>query len=632
MRPPRSFHFLPPALLLCWLLLASAAGAQTTLHYRFNDLPLSIPDGNPSGVLDSRSIASGLGGAVVLKVRVYLEIGGASPLNGDLYVVLQHQNHSAVLLNRVGRRADDLAGYGDGGFNIALDDESAGGNVHEYRLALFGGEEESLLGEPLSGEWASDGRNLDPSMVLNDSERTASLSSFNGLEVDGTWRLFLADMASGGQSRLISWGLDITATTAPSPPLSFTEATLRSQGSARLLENALALTGQNVFEANSRFTASGPVLGEGSLTKTGPGALALLAGNDYSGGTVIKSGILLCDNPAGSAAGSGPVRVEAQGILGGFGGVAGAVTLDGTLSPGEGVGKFFSGSQVWNAGGHCRWEIGSSAGIRGVDWDLAAVSGSLTINATAQNKFIFDIASLALTGFDAAQNHAWTILTSTDGVAGFDPGAFELRSADFAPPLGAGNFSLALANGGKDLQLLFVASSAPPNRPPVAANDAAGTTLNKPITIAAGKLAANDFDADGDPLSVLAVDAVSALGGSVSLAASQILYTPPLNVTGADSFGYTISDGRGGTAQAAVIVQIRAVSGAQPLGITIAGDLSKTVKFIGLPGRAYLVQTAGDAGAGPWMTRIAVTAGRTGRFEYLDTEIVSQCFYRAIAP
>ena len=45
---------------ICSLLLSVLASAQITETYNFNGLNLAIPDGNPSGVADARTIVSAI--------------------------------------------------------------------------------------------------------------------------------------------------------------------------------------------------------------------------------------------------------------------------------------------------------------------------------------------------------------------------------------------------------------------------------------------------------------------------------------------------------------------------------------------------------------------------------------------
>jgi MYXO-CTERM domain-containing protein len=42
------------------------------------------------------------------------------------------------------------------------------------------------------------------------------LGSFAGSDPNGTWTLFLADLSSGAQSTVVSWGLDIITVPEPS--------------------------------------------------------------------------------------------------------------------------------------------------------------------------------------------------------------------------------------------------------------------------------------------------------------------------------------------------------------------------------------------------------------------------------
>ena len=86
------------------------------------------------------------------------------------------------------------------------------------------------------------------------------------------------------------------------------------------------------------------------------------------------------------------------------------------------------------------------------------------------------------------------------------------------------------------------------------------------LTIDDATLLANDTDADGDTLTISAVDATSANGGAVSInAEGDVVYDPTsaamiqaLNdgETLEDSFVYTVSDGEGGTDTATVTVVV----------------------------------------------------------------------------
>ena len=73
---------------------------------------------------------------------------------------------------------------------------------------------------------------------------------------------------------------------------------------------------------------------------------------------------------------------------------------------------------------------------------------------------------------------------------------------------------------------------------------------NTALTIAASALLANDTDPNGDPLTVTGVS--GAVNGTVSFNAQTnvVTFTPTTGYTGAASFSYAISDGRGGAATA----------------------------------------------------------------------------------
>ena len=174
--------------------------------HSFNGLNLAVPDGNPSGLGDLQPVTSQI--TEIDSLTVTLEISGT--WNGDLYAYLTHGSGFAVLLNRSGRSATDSFGYGDHGFNVTLDD-SAPNNIHTYQSVTI-----PTPGTPLTGTWQPDGRNVDPDTVLDTTPSTATLSSFNGIDANGNWTLFVADLSGGDAHTLNSWGMTIAGIPEPS--------------------------------------------------------------------------------------------------------------------------------------------------------------------------------------------------------------------------------------------------------------------------------------------------------------------------------------------------------------------------------------------------------------------------------
>jgi len=191
------------------LLLAGAAQGQLVTNLSSTSVNSLIPDGNPTGIASSVNL-SGISGNVYT-VTVNLDITGG--FNGDLYAYLAGPAGGfAVLLNRVGVTAGNAFGYSDTGLSITLSDGAP--NIHTYQndSRSFNGDDQLL------GTWAPDGRNIDPQSsgsTFDSTSPTADLSSFTGNTANGAWTLFVADMSSGGQGTLVSWGL--TVVTIPEP-------------------------------------------------------------------------------------------------------------------------------------------------------------------------------------------------------------------------------------------------------------------------------------------------------------------------------------------------------------------------------------------------------------------------------
>ena len=193
-----------------WLLCGVAQGQVTNVSsYSVNT---AIPDGNPTGLASSANL-SGLSG-VVSSIQVNLDVTGG--FNGDLYAYLAGPAGGfVVLLNRPGVTGSNPFGAGDTGFNITLSDGAY--NLHNYQLSSAYPSALNGTGQ-LTGTWAPDGRNLDPlsaGSVFDSTTPTTALTVFDGGTPDGTWTLFMADMSSGGQATLVSWGLTVVTTPEP---------------------------------------------------------------------------------------------------------------------------------------------------------------------------------------------------------------------------------------------------------------------------------------------------------------------------------------------------------------------------------------------------------------------------------
>jgi VCBS repeat-containing protein len=131
-------------------------------------------------------------------------------------------------------------------------------------------------------------------------------------------------------------------------------------------------------------------------------------------------------------------------------------------------------------------------------------------------------------------------------------------SADFN---GTASFEYAVQDSSGGVAFANVTVSVNPIADaPVANDDSATTEEGTPLTIPASSLLANDTDADGDTLSVIAVGGAS--GGTVSLVDGNVVFTPEADFTGTGSFHYVISDGTGQHALGRVVVEVTPQVGA----------------------------------------------------------------------
>ncbi|MGH9457603.1 MAG: Ig-like domain-containing protein [Thermoanaerobaculia bacterium] len=138
--------------------------------------------------------------------------------------------------------------------------------------------------------------------------------------------------------------------------------------------------------------------------------------------------------------------------------------------------------------------------------------------------------------------------------------------------------------GGSDLARVTVQV----NGGPAAADDQAFVTEDRSATV---DVLANDSDADGDALHLVSVG--TAQHGSSAVVGEFVSYTPAPDYNGPDRFGYTVTDGNGGTASAFVNVDVAAVN-----DVPVAADDAATCSKNGTVDIAVLANDSdvdGDA-------------------------------------
>jgi len=417
-----------------------------------------------------------------------------------------------------------------------------------------------------------------------------------------------------------------------------------------------------VTVAGTNFVAANSILGGGTLLLTGT-----LRGNaQVTNGTLTGSGAVN-GNVSVSAAGTlspGPV-LTAFHVNGGLtlGGAlvmksaktgvsmaADAITGISSLRYGGSLTLLASGDEFADGDAVKLFDAASYSGAfssfnlpplnPGLYWDTTRLLTDGTVAVTSHGV----IPTVAAQPADRTVNVGATV-TLTAGAVGTLPITYQwlFNGTNLTGQTG---LSVVLANIPKSGQgpYAFVAqnssgavTSAPVtitvNQLPVAAPDQVATKQNQALAIAVAALLANDSDADGDPLSLTSVSATSTNGSAISLNAGIVTYTPKAGFVGADRFTYNISDGRGGTVQGSVAVNVNS-SNLPPAGrVTLTlGTTSRIIRFGGVPLRKYAVQKS-DNVTGPWANLSPdLTAAADGLVEFLDNDpLASSRFYQVIS-
>ena len=192
-----------------------------------------------------------------------------------------------------------------------------------------------------------------------------------------------------------------------------------------------------------------------------------------------------------------------------------------------------------------------------------AVNLTNTVTTVAENTASgFKVADIAVTD-DALGTNMLSLI-------GTDAASFEVRNGNALYYIGASpnfeakssyavtvNVDDATVGSTPDASTNFTLAITNVNEAPTAKNDG-GFTANqsKPKSIPTAALLANDTDPDANTtLSILPNGFSNAVGGSVALNGSNVVFTPNANFSGTASFNYTVSDGSL-TSQANVMLEV----------------------------------------------------------------------------
>ena len=185
--------------------------AATTVNWYSDLVNTTVADNSSAGSTFSTATSGSwngtwASGSTIEGINVYLNISGG--YNGDLYGYLVYNDgtttRTEILLNRIGGGNLAAAGSGFG----------SGTDAGSFTSLQAVGVRISDTGSAINGVTPGAATAVASGNYTPDSAATFA-STFNNLNSGGTWTLFLADLATGDQSTLVNWGLDITVVPEP---------------------------------------------------------------------------------------------------------------------------------------------------------------------------------------------------------------------------------------------------------------------------------------------------------------------------------------------------------------------------------------------------------------------------------
>ncbi|MGD0744998.1 MAG: hypothetical protein ABSA45_07570 [Verrucomicrobiota bacterium] len=172
--------------------LASASASLVTT-ISSGTLNTTVPDGSSVGITSTLNV-SGLGNILSSGDNVSLTLNVSGGNNGDLVAYLIFGSHTVTLLNRPGVTGGNPLGYTDAGFNNVTLSDGNSVNVDNYG-----------------------GGGIPSNISYNPAGGSTAFQSYNGMNSQGSWVLFIADLSGGdtSQSMLNSWSLTLDVVPEP---------------------------------------------------------------------------------------------------------------------------------------------------------------------------------------------------------------------------------------------------------------------------------------------------------------------------------------------------------------------------------------------------------------------------------
>jgi hypothetical protein len=307
------------------------------------------------------------------------------------------------------------------------------------------------------------------------------------------------------------------------------------------LTNNRAITNTGTLDNNGTLNNNDILTNTGTLNNTGTLFNNRTLNNT---GTLANNGTLFND---GTLNNTGAGSFVNNGTIAGIGTFVGALS-GGTVTPGNTADPHatFTVNGTFSLGTLNISFNGTDAG----DFDLLSITGAANLPSGTIN-FDFDEEGLKN---DIAEGQTKSITFLTAGSLNNSLNLDSLAPTDDGD--NGADFDFVLRQAGNSLVLDITRQS--PNQPPIATDDTFSIRKNETVTL---NVLANDSDPNGDMLTITGVSDLATSIGRLTNNGTSITFAPAATFSGDATFEYTISDGKGGTDTASVVVSVGTVQG-----------------------------------------------------------------------